>query len=262
MVSTFTILALCLSLLGCLVFPIVLCIVFMRKNHPGALPLIMGIVVFIVFVLILEQLMHYVVLSAIPATKALLGNNPWLFATYGALAAGIFEETGRFLAFTFFLKKKREWKHGIAYGIGHGGIEAVLIAAPAVFSNLVYAFMINSDLFDAVAKSVPKASFDLMMQTKDALIAQPSWMFALGGFERICAITIQIALSVLVLYAVTRKKYIFVGLAILLHAALDFPAALAQRGMVPMLAVEGIVAVFAVASLIFILKSRKLFTPK
>ena len=84
----------------------------------------------------------------------------------------------------------------------------------------------------------------------------------LDGFERVCAITIQIALSVLVLYAVTRKKYIFVGLAILLHAALDFPAALAQRGIVPLLAVEGIVAVFAVASLIFILKSRKLFTPK
>jgi len=32
--------------------------------------------------------------------------------------------------------------------------------------------------------------------------------------------------------------------------------------MVPMLAVEGIAAVFAVTSLIFILKSRKLFTPK
>ena len=95
MVSIFTILALCFSLLACLVFPIVLCIVFMKKNRPGFLPLVVGIFIFILFALVLEQLMHYLFMYTIPATKTLLANNVWVYAVYGALAAGIFEEGGR-----------------------------------------------------------------------------------------------------------------------------------------------------------------------
>ncbi len=259
MVSILTILALCFSLLACLVFPIVLCIVFMKKNRPGALPLIAGIVVFILFALVLEQTMHYFILVAIPATATLMANNVWVYAVYGALAAGIFEEGGRFLAFRFALKKTREWKHGVLYGIGHGGIEAILIAAPSAINYLVYALMINTGSFDAIIKSSPKATADLLISAKTALLAESSWIFALSGVERICAISIQIALSILICYAVYKKKYILVGLAVLLHAIVDFPAVLAQKGLIPSLAIEGYVVVCAVVALIFILRSRKLF---
>ena len=259
MVSIFTILALVFSLLACFLFPIVLCIVFMKKTHPGPKPLIAGILVFIVFVVILEQLMHYAFLVAIPSTKALFEGNVWLYATYGALAAGIFEEGGRFLAFTIFLKKKREWKHGIAYGIGHGGIEALLLAAPGVLNRLIYTFMINSGTYDVLVKTQPKATADLLMQAKDTLLTEASWMFALTGVERICAICFQIALSVLVLYAIYSKRYILIGLAVFLHAAIDFPAVLFQRGLLPLWMIEAYCVVLAVPALIFILKSRRLF---
>jgi len=259
MVSIFTILALVFSLLACFVFPIVLCIVFMKKTRPGPLPLIMGILVFIVFVFVLEQLMHYAFLVAIPATKTLFENNVWLYATYGAFAAGIFEEGGRFLAFSVFLKKKREWKHGITYGIGHGGIEALLLAAPGVLNSLIYTFMINTGTFDALIKTQPKATADLLLQARDTLLTEASWMFALTGVERICAICFQIALSVLVLYAVYKKRYIFIGLAVLIHAAIDFPAVLFQRGLLPLWSIEAYCVVLAVPALIFIIWSRKLF---
>lgn len=259
MVSIFTILALVFSLLACFLFPIVLCIVFMKKTRPGPKPLIAGILVFIVFVIILEQLMHYAFLVAIPSTKALFESNVWLYATYGALAAGIFEEGGRFLAFTIFLKKKREWKHGIAYGIGHGGIEALLLAAPGVLNSLIYAAMINTGTFDALIKTQPKVTADLLVQAKDTLLTEASWMFALTGVERICAICFQIALSVLVLYAIYSKRYILIGLAVFLHAAIDFPAVLYQRGLLPLWLIEAYCVVLAVPALIFILKSRRLF---
>lgn len=259
MVSIFTILALVFSLLACFLFPIVLCIVFMKKTRPGPKPLIAGILVFIVFVVILEQLMHYAFLVSIPSTKALFEGNVWLYATYGALAAGIFEEGGRFLAFTIFMKKKREWKHGIAYGIGHGGIEALLLAAPGVLNSLIYAAMINTGTFDALIKTQPKVTSDLLMQAKDTLMTESSWMFALTGVERICAICFQIALSVLVLYAIYSKRYILIGLAVFLHAAIDFPAVLFQRGLLPLWMIEAYCVVLAVPALIFIIKSRRLF---
>ena len=259
MVSIFTILALVFSFLACFVFPVVLCILFMKKTKPGIVPLLLGIVVFIVFVLVLEQGMHYAVLVLIPGTKSLLENNVWLYAIYGAFAAGIFEECGRWLAFSLFMKKKREWKHGITYGIGHGGIEAVLLVSLGVLNNLIYAIMINTGTFDTLIKTQPQATADILRQTKDALISTSYWMFALTGVERICAIAFQIALSVLVLYAVSRKKYQFVGLAILLHAAIDFPAVLYQKGILPLWSVEVYCVVLAVPALIFILKSKKLF---
>ena len=259
MVSLTTILALCFTLFACFVFPIVLCIVFMRKTRPGILPLITGIVVFVLFVLVLESLMHYALLVKIPATRDLFAGNVWLYALYGSFAAGIFEECGRWLAFSVILKKKHEWKHGITYGIGHGGIEAVLLVAPSIISSLVFAVMINMGSFDAMIKSLPKTSSDALFQVKDSLISQAPWTFALSGVERICAISFQIALSVLVLYAVSKKKYIYILLAIVLHAAIDFPAVMYQKGLLTLWSVEVYCVVLAIPALIFIIKSRKLF---
>jgi len=260
MVSIWTILALVFSLLACFAFPIILCIVFIRKTHPGIKPLLVGIGVFIVFVA-MEGIVNYTFFNLIPATKSLLTGNAWILAVYGGLAAGIFEETGRLAGFSLLLKKKREWKHGVTYGIGHGGIEALLVSSSAL-NCLIYAVMINTGTFDAILQSIPAAyssQADSLLTVRNSLLSDPAWTFAVIGTERICAVTVQIALSILVLYAVSRKKYIYWGLAILLHAALDFPAGLYQGGVLPLPAVEGIVAVFAAAALIFILKSKKLF---
>jgi len=266
MVSTCTILAIVFSLLACFAFPILLCIFFLRKTRPGIMPVLIGAAVFIVFALILEQILHYAILSAIPQTSAFLKENDWAYVIYGAMAAGIFEEFGRFLAFFFIMKKKREWKHGIAYGIGHGGIEAVLLIFPAVLNNLIYAVMINTGSFDSLVTSMPGgasgAAGTALMQVRDSLLTDSSWLFAAAGFERIFTIIIQIALSLVVLYAVYTKKYLFVGLAILLHAAIDVPAVLFQRGVLPLWVTEIIVGIIAVAGFIFILKSKLLFAQK
>jgi uncharacterized membrane protein YhfC len=52
-------------------------------------------------------------------------SHTWLYAVLGALLAGLFEETGRFIAFKFLLKKRTDRKTAISYGIGHGGFEAI-----------------------------------------------------------------------------------------------------------------------------------------
>ena len=182
------------------------------------------------------------------------------------MAAGVFEEVGRLLAFLLILKKKREWKHGIAFGIGHGGIEAILLIFPAMLNNLIYALMINTGTFDVMLKSVPGGETGetgkILLQVKESLLTDPSWLYSMAGFERIFTIIIQIAFSLLVLYAVYSKKYLFFGLAILLHAGIDFHAALYQRGMVPLWATEVFVGIVAIAAFVFILKSRSLFAKK
>jgi len=55
-----------------------------------------GAAVFIVFALVLERMLHLYLLQLNPVTAQWL-RAPALFVIYGALMAGLFEETGRWL---------------------------------------------------------------------------------------------------------------------------------------------------------------------
>ncbi len=261
MVSTASIITICFSLLVALIGPVLLAIIFLFKNRPkpGVASVFAGAGTFILFALILEQLLHFLILKVIPGLGDIITGNVWLLAFYGSIAAGVFEETGRFLVMKFILKKSREWKHGIAFGIGHGGIEAMILVGLTYMNNLIYSLLINSGSFDMVLKSSPSSAQEALVAAKDGLISTSSWLFAFAGVERILTFLFHVAMSVLVLYAVRSGKKKFFLLAIFLHFMLDIPAVFAQKGILPVWALEVYVAVFAVASLVFIVRSKKLF---
>ena len=89
-VSIDTILAMVFSLLVSFVLPIVLLVVLKRRFQVSAMGALVGAGGFILFVLVLEQILHWAVLSFTP-----VGTIPWAYVLYGCLAAGVFEETGR-----------------------------------------------------------------------------------------------------------------------------------------------------------------------
>lgn len=256
MVSSMSLIGIAFSMLVSILLPIGL-IIYARKRYSVRFSsLVVGALIFIISVLVLESLVHAYVLNLNPVTKSVM-ENPWIFATYGALAAGIFEETGRLAAFKLFLKKQREWKDGFAYGIGHGGIEAIILAGLAGINNLIYSLFINKGTFDTlVGAKLPAGTGE---QLKNTLINTNWPMFFISGIERCFALTIQIGLSILVIYAVRNRKYIYYLLAILIHALIDFPAALVQKGILSIWAVEGMIFVVFIIGIYWILKSKKLF---
>ena len=77
--------------------PIFLLLYFRLKKHADIPPFFIGCAVMLVFAFILERIAHSVILSS-PAGAVIQGNL-WLYALYGGLMAGIFEETGRLIAF-------------------------------------------------------------------------------------------------------------------------------------------------------------------
>ncbi|MDE6282170.1 MAG: YhfC family intramembrane metalloprotease, partial [Oscillospiraceae bacterium] len=99
---------------------------FLRKRGGAWTTFLIGAGTFILFAMILEQLFHGPVLFS--GIGAMIQGNIWLYGLYGGLAAGLFEETGRFLAFRFALRRRQDRITSLTYGIGHGGIEAFLIA--------------------------------------------------------------------------------------------------------------------------------------
>lgn len=252
-VSTTSLVFIVISLLICNIVPIAVYAFFKRKESIAWRPVIVGVAFFFLFTQILEKGLHSLVFS-----YSTLVQNPALFAIYGALAAGIFEETARLIAFTYILPAYRQWKDGIAYGIGHGGIEMFLIGAVASIQMLVFATMINNGSFAVFENQMPPELFSDLMQ----VLTGPSWFFLLIGVERIFALIVQILLSVLVLYGVYSKKIQFYIIAVFLHALFDVPAMLYQLDMVNILLVETIYLLISIAALWFIAHIRSWFVAK
>ena len=132
-------------------------------------------------------------------------------------------------------KKRREPVTALSYGIGHGGCEAFLLLGLTYISNLVLYASVNG------GAEVPAE----IMTGLESLAAVPAGVFLWAGFERLSAMALHMACSVLVFAAVSRpgKLWMFPA-AILAHAVLDFIAVTANARL-PVAATEFLVAAFA-----------------
>ena len=106
--------------------PIGALVVARRRLHVQFRAILVGALVFVVFADLLEQLAHALAFATFPGLRS----TPVAFILYAALAAGAFEELGRSCGLMFLLRSGKV-DHGlpctIGYGIGHGGIEAMMV---------------------------------------------------------------------------------------------------------------------------------------
>ena len=227
--------------------PIGLSLYLVRKHHARFSTILTGAGVFILFALVLESIMHQLVLKG-PHGAAIM-ENTFLFAVYGGLAAGVFEETGRFLSMKFLMKKEPSTPlPGVAYGIGHGGAEMIIIFGITMIGNLSLSALINSGQADAIFSKVPEEAAGQLQAQLDQLQALGAGTLLVGLWERFSALILHVGLSMLVWVAVRKGgKWLWLfPAAIALHALVDAGAVLLQKsaGMVPL---ELIVTAEAVA---------------
>ncbi|MCR5826706.1 MAG: YhfC family intramembrane metalloprotease [Oscillospiraceae bacterium] len=225
-----------------------------RRTHRAKwTPFFVGALVFVVFALVLEPLAHRFFLLGDHAVARAIGANPYLYMLYGGLAAGVFEETGRFVAFRFLLTKRRfpERTTAVAYGIGHGGVEALLLhAAPYLLCAVLAIYQSRGNAPAALALAGGNA--EALAALYATLAALTPGAVLLGLLERAGAMLLHVALSCFVFLAARdRTQRAWFPFAIALHAIADMPAALCQRGLLPLGAVElwlWVVALFALLS--------------
>ena len=210
------------------------------RYHGKIIPMLVGALTFFLFVNVLENLMHYVCLFSDNGISRFLNEHVLAYTLYGAFAAGIFEETGRFVAFKTLLRKEKDRTACVSYGIGHGGIEAIL----TVGANYI--------LLTMAALAVGTAAESQYASVIPSLSSITPGLCAIALTERVFAMIFHISASVLVFAAAKNSgKIRYYPLAILLHALLDVPAVLYQRGLLPLLGVEALVAVYALCSAFF-----------
>lgn len=217
--------------------PAVLYVLFRKKRKANHLPFWTGCVTFVLFALVLEQLMYSFLMKA-PIWATITGN-VWLYGFVGGLFAGLFEETGRFVAFKTVLRKQRgNDANGLMYGAGHGGIEAVVLLSVSMIINLIFSLQYNAGIPSSLGT----------VSAAQQLMALPSWMFLVGAVERLAAVTLHISLSVLVWFAAKNsKRFWLYPLAILLHLFVDMAAVVLSGLGVNVWIIEGAVYVITVA---------------
>lgn len=243
-VSPAAIAAMAFTGIFCLLLPVGLGLFFAKRLGGRWRFFWLGCLTFVLFALVLEQAVHALVLGG--ALGAAITGNIWLYALYGGLMAGLFEEAGRWLAFQL---AARRWPAGgpdaLMCGAGHGGIEAVLLAGTAMLNNIVLSLIINQGGLAAVvaAGSLPEAA----VTAAESLAGVPASMFLWSGFERLCAVALHISLSVLVYAAVAQKRRGLWFAAVGLHALVDMAAVLANNWL-PVAATEGLVALLSLAA--------------
>ncbi|MGN0552879.1 MAG: YhfC family intramembrane metalloprotease [Oscillospiraceae bacterium] len=207
--------------------PIAAIVFFKLKNKDVKLRYVfVGVVTFPVFALILEQISHYFMLPIVQQSTV-------AYVIYGTLAAGVFEETGRFVAYKLFCKKESDPRASIMYGLGHGGIEAVVLIGFTMLSYAITAVTINAMGMDAVMSSVPAEQHELVLAQTKALSEFTMSTALIDVAERLIAITLHVSLSVVVFASIKMKGKLWLfPAAIALHAIFDIPAALYQRGVI------------------------------
>ena len=250
-VSILSMLCMGLTALVSFAIPPVLCIWLRKKKRADLLPFFIGMAVFFLFALVLESLMHQLVLNS-EVGKAIQGNT-WLYALYGGLAAGVFEETGRFVAFKTVLKKYQTRDvNALMYGAGHGGCEAALLLGGTMISNLVLSVMLNSGMEGTITGSLQGEQLAQMEEVFRTLCttSPPSWF--LGLAERFFAVALHIALTVPVWFAAKdARHWCLYPVAILLHFLVDAVTVVLSRAGLSTLALEGVLACMSAAVVLF-----------
>ncbi|MDD2503958.1 MAG: YhfC family glutamic-type intramembrane protease, partial [Clostridia bacterium] len=224
MVSNQTIVFSIITLFLSLVLPIILAVWFCRKHKVSAVTVFLGALTFFVFQLVLRTPLMQALAPVYPGEEPI--NGGWKLVMYGlylAVTAALFEEGGRAIVYKLFLKKKGDWNNAVAFGIGHGGFEAISIVGITYINNLLLIIMINMGLLNT-----SDGSNELMAQAVQALTDTQPILFLLAGIERVFAMILHIGFSTLVVYGLVSKRYIYVFYAFLAHFLLNFPLIFTQ----------------------------------
>jgi uncharacterized membrane protein YhfC len=237
-----------ISVLVALAAPIATALYFHRREKISWKVIGVGALTWFLFTQVLEGMLHLYVLQHTTIPKI-----PWAFVLYGILAAGIFEEVGRYVMMRYMLPLHRAWKDGVAFGIGHGGIESLLIGVLGGVQVFILGMLLNAGQLESI--KIPASA----LQSLTTVLTAPSWVFLLMGLERVFAFIFQIAMSVLVMYALRYGKIIFVLYAVVLHAFFDLMPAMYQAHIAPLWLTEIFVAVFALIALYSMRDSKKYF---
>ncbi|WP_411675934.1 YhfC family intramembrane metalloprotease [Caproicibacter sp.] len=212
MISLSVLLAFAFAAVCTLIVPAILLFVLCLKRKISQKPMWIGAAAFFVS----QICLRLPILSALGKQgwfQAFAKNNfiPYVIAL--AFTAGLFEEGARYLGARYLLKKQRAFRDAVAFGLGHGLCETVLLVGLTEVSNLIFCLMLNNGTLPASAPALKPAA--------DALLAVAPYTAYMAVWERIFTVLFHVFASVLVFLGVREGKFRFWLYALAAHTLTD-----------------------------------------
>ncbi|MCL2751085.1 MAG: YhfC family intramembrane metalloprotease, partial [Coriobacteriia bacterium] len=161
-----------------LLLPIAAWFIVWRRTKASIVNLLVGMGVFFVC---------FNIAIATSLLGSVLITSPIILTLLLSLRAGLVEEFGRFIAFKWFLKRRNKVSDGLMYGVGHGGMEVLLVYSLAMVNNLIIVFMANTGTIDLLIAMAPEQA-EAIHEAIGLLAESSPLMLGIGLFERVSAL--------------------------------------------------------------------------
>lgn len=185
---------------------------------------------------------------------------PWkalIEAVLLGLSAGLWEESFRYGAYRWWARDARSWGRGLLLGAGHGGIEAIILGLLVLVTFVNMITLRGADL----GALVPAGQLEAAQEEIVRYWSIPWPQSLLGAVERLFALPLHLACSILVLQTFLRRQRRWVWLAVAWHAladaALVYTAGFWKGLPNGLYFLEGLTGLFALASLGIIFALRQ-----
>jgi uncharacterized membrane protein YhfC len=221
----------------CLLGPALAAVGWHRRTGAPWKPFFSGALVFFVSQVVLRFPWQ------VPLARAVYRHPNWLipFLLVSSLTAGLFEETGRWLGYRYLVREHTR-RVGVIFGLGHGGLESMLLAGVPLASVLVSWIV-------AAQGAIPAGpALDAIRQRTVGL---NFWSAQVPVLERAGAIMFHVGCALIVLRGWTRRQTGWLALAIVLHFGINaLSAALIYVYRVSAVRTEIVVVIFGLLVLV------------
>ena len=226
-VSTSSLLFMLLTAVLGIALPLITAIIWCKKKHEPFTTVLIGAATFLLFAIVIEKPLQALVISLDSPVSQFVNASPVLWGIIVGLFPGVFEETGRFVAFKTVLRKRKQRETGLSHGIGHGGFEALFILGITYIEYFVFAIMLNQGSFvELMIKPVKDTLTPEVVKQITGIVEQITTFSAatmgVALVDRLIAVLYHIGASIMVFYAVKdKKKWWLYPLSILIHTVID-----------------------------------------
>lgn len=179
---------------------IALCV--MKKISPKGI--LFGISLFCMVEIVWMVLMNLVL--GIGGINTLLTQNLWTASFLQAALMALLVAFGRSYMNRSVLGELATWRGNCAFGFGYGTAYAGMYFSIQILNDMMAAVALNQEMGENAAENV----ITYVAENRQRLTTTPPLEFLFPGLQAMGVVLIQIALCLLVLYAVKRKKTVFV----------------------------------------------------
>jgi len=171
------------------------------------------------------------------------------------LSAGLSESIARAVGYAILFRREsaQQREDGIMVGLGHGGIEAMLIGGVLLAASVSSLWALQGT--DLATLELSTVELTAVSEQLDLFASTPLHLIFLPLLERALAMVLHVVLSVLVWTAFKRRQVRWFITAVLYHALVDGSIVYAAQFVENLLWIEGLLILFLIPGALWLWKT-------